>query len=173
MMRYLDCERSGPMNLNDNPTIEQFRDLLRQHDDHAGHHALWVRKDGEVMLTCLPRSNPRRPPTYEHPDMLMRYGTFPVGYGHVGPEAAESSWFMGEVFKNMVEQWAKLKDVAGMNHIDLSTIAPYGRPVDAEEAAEIRRGQEEAARRKRSGQSGRCSCSGHEQETSLAHRRDV
>ena len=38
------------MNLNDNPTIEQFHDLLMQHDDRAGHHALWVRKDGEVML---------------------------------------------------------------------------------------------------------------------------
>jgi hypothetical protein len=77
------------LNLNDNPTIEQFRDLLRAHDDHAGHHVLWVRKDGEVMLTCLPKSNPRRPPIYEHPQMQMRYDTFPVGYEYVGLEAAE------------------------------------------------------------------------------------
>jgi hypothetical protein len=149
------------MNLNDNPSIEQFRDLLRQHDDHAGHHVLWVRKDGEVMLTCLPRSNPRQPPTYEHPEMQMRYDTFPVGYGHVGPDAADNSWFMGQVFKHMLAHWARLKGTPGMTHLDLNSVAPYGRPVDAEEAAEIRRMREEFARQKQSGQK-RC-CPGSNQ----------
>ena len=142
------------MNLNEKPTIEQFRDLLRQHDDRAGHHVLWVRTDGEVMLTCLPNEKPYRVPTYEHPEMQMRYDTFPVGYGHVGPEAARESWFMGEVFKHMLEQWAKLKSTAGMTHLDLDSVAPDGRPIDAEEMAEIRRMREEFAQRERSGKSG-------------------
>ncbi len=142
------------MNLNDHPTIEQFRYLLRQHDDHAGHHALWVRKDGEVMLTCLPRSNPRKPPTYENPEMQMYYDTFPVGYEYVGPEAAEDKWWTGELFRNMLEQWTRARGTPGVLHIKLHTVAPDGCPVDAEEAAEIRRAQEEYARRKQSGQSG-------------------
>jgi hypothetical protein len=142
------------MNLNDHPTIEQFRDLLRQHDDHAGHHALWVRKDGEVMLTCLPNEKPYRVPTYEHPDMQMRYDTFPIGYEYVGAEAAEDKWWTSELFKNMLEQWAKARGTPGVIHIKLHTVAPDGCPVDAEEAARLERYREEAARQKQSGQSG-------------------
>ena len=120
------------MNLNDNPTIEQFHDLLRQHDDRAGHHVLWVRKDGEVMLACLPKSNPRKPPTYDHPEMQMRYDTFPVGYGHVGLRGRledEGWWFQRyEVFKHMVGQWARLKGAAGMTHLGQSTFGCAGWP---------------------------------------------
>ena len=164
------------MNLNDHPTIEQFHDLLRQHDDRAGHHVLWVRKDGEVLLTCLPNEKPYRVPTYEHPDMQMRYDTFPIGYGYVGPESLEDGWFMGEVFKNMFEQWARVKASPGMTHIDLATVAPDGRPVDAEEAAEIGAcrksspaGSDPVRRNAESARIARIS----EQETSLAHSRDV
>jgi hypothetical protein len=142
------------MNLNDNPTIEQFREMLRQHDDHAGHHALWVRRDGEVMLTCLPNEKPYRVPTYEHPDMQMRYDTFPIGSEHVGPEAAEDKWWTGELFRNMLEQWAKARGKPGILHIDLDTVAPDGCPVDAEEAARLKRYREEAAQRQQFGQSG-------------------
>src|SRR6059058_4960469 len=106
------------MNLNDHPTIEQFHGLLRQHDDRAGHQVLWVRKDGEVMLTCLPNEKPYRVPTYEQPQMQMRYDTFPVGYGYVGPRSPDDDgWFMGELFKHMLEQWARLKGAAGTTHL--------------------------------------------------------
>jgi hypothetical protein len=159
-MRVSLAKGEGPMNLNDNPTIEQFRDLLRQHDDHAGHHVLWVRKDGEVMLTCLPNEKPYRVPTYEHPQMQMRFDTFQIGYGHVGPEAADQSWFMGEVFKHMLDQWARLKGAAGILHLDLDSVAPDGRPVDAKEAAELRRLKEEYEGRKQAGQLDYCPGSG-------------
>jgi hypothetical protein len=145
------------MNLNDNPTIEQFRDLLRQHDDHAGHHVLWVRKDGEVMLTCLVNEKPYRVPTYEHPQMQMCYETFPIGHGFVGPEQPDDDgWFRGELFKHMITQWTGLKGGAALTRLNLDDVAPDGRPVDAEEAAEIRRMRAEYARRKQSGQSSRC-----------------
>src|SRR4051812_45743813 len=108
MIRCLEGERRGPMNLNDNPTLEQFNALLLKHNDRAGHHVLWVRKDGEVVLTCLPKSDPRNPPTCEHREMLLRYETFPVGYGYVGPRAPDNDgWFMGELFKHMLEQWTR------------------------------------------------------------------
>lgn len=118
------------MNLNDSPTLEQFRDLLRRHDDHAGHHVLWVREDGEVMITRLDKGGSRRqPPTFDAPDMRLRYGTFPVGYEYVGEEAAEDRWWTSELFANMVRHWAKVKDVAGLTHIKLHTVAPDGCPV--------------------------------------------
>jgi hypothetical protein len=114
-----------------------------------------VRKDGEVMLTCLPKSSPRKAPTYKHRDMLLRYDTFPIGYGFVGPEEPDDDgWFKGMLFKHMVEQWARLKGVGGMVHLDLDSVAPDGRPIDAEEMAEIKRWREECARRKQARQSG-------------------
>src|SRR5215212_1327715 len=101
--------RRREMNLNESPTLEQFRELLERHDDRAGHHVLWVRKDGEVALTCLPRSNPRKAPAYEHPDMQLRYTTFPVGYGYVGPlQPDNDGWFRDQLFRHLLEQWAKL-----------------------------------------------------------------
>jgi hypothetical protein len=153
-------ERRGAMNLNDNPTIGQFREMLRQHDDHAGHHVLWVRKDGEVMLTCLANEKPYRVPTYEHPQMQMCYETFPIGYEYVGPEAADDKWWTSELFRHMLEQWSKARGTPGVMYLQLHTVAPDGQPVDAEEAAEIRRMKEEFARRRESGKSGCCPGSG-------------
>jgi hypothetical protein len=154
MMPLSLAKGEGPMNLNDNPTIEQFRDLLQAHDDHAGHHVLWVRKDGEVILTCLPNDKPYGVPTYEHPEMQMCYDTFPIGSEHVGPEVAENPWWTGELFRNMLEEWARARGTKEVLHIDLDTVAPDGCPVDAEEAARLQRYREEAARQNQSGQSG-------------------
>jgi len=145
------------MNLNDNPTLEQFHEFLAQHDDRAGHHVLWVRKDGEVMLACLPkgnkRSDPSRLPTYDGPDMLLRYDTFPAGYGYVGPlQPDDDGWFRGELFRHLIQQWVRSKGTQGFAHLALADVAPYGRPVDAEEAAWYKREREEFLRRKQSGQ---------------------
>jgi hypothetical protein len=155
-MRLCVGERREAMNLNDNPTLEHFRDLLRQHDDHAGHHVLWVRKDGEVVLSCLPN---------EHPQMQMRYETFPIGNEYVGPEAAEDRWWTSELFRSMLQQWPKARETPGVMHIDLDTVAPDGQPVDAEEAALLQRYREEAARQrqKQAGQSG-CRAGGNSSE---------
>lgn len=141
------------MNLNDNPTLEQFRELLRQHDDRAGHHVLWVRKDGEVMVTCLSNGNlrerrKRRLPTFEHADMQIRYDTFPCATGYVGEAGATEETWMPQLFEKMRGHWAAYEGAAGMTHVDLETITPDGEPVSAEEAAAIKRGREEYARRR-------------------------
>lgn len=122
--------------------------MLRGHDDQAGHHVLWVRKDGEVMLTCLPNERPYRVPTYEHPDMQLRYGTFPVAHEYVGEEAAEDTWWTTELFRNMLERWAGAKGTEGVTHVELHTVAPYGQPVSEEERAALKRYREEFERHK-------------------------
>jgi hypothetical protein len=112
------------MNLSNDPTFEQFRDLLRQHDDRARHHVLWVRKDGEVLLSCLPNEKPSRVPVWEHPEMRLRYDTFSAGYGYVAAEQPEDDgWFRGEMFMHIREQWARLKGAAGMTHVKSPTAA--------------------------------------------------
>jgi len=63
-------------------------------------------------------------PTYEHPDMQMRYTTFPVAYGFVGEEAATEDWWIPLLFENMVVNWAKCKGTAGVTHVDTNTVAP-------------------------------------------------
>jgi hypothetical protein len=156
--------KKARMNLNDNATLAQFREMLRQHDDGAGNHALWVRKDGEVMLTCLPRDDYKKVPPYTHRDMQMRYDLFPAGYEYVGAEAAEEDWWIPLLFENMLELWGKVKGIRGVTHIDLDTVAPDGRPVDAEEAAWLKRQREAYLRRKQAGELGRCPASVPEQE---------
>jgi hypothetical protein len=113
-----------------------------------------VRKDGEVMLSCLPNEKPYRVPTYEQPEMQMRYDTFPIGYGYVGLEAADDQWWTSELFRNMLEQWAQASGTPGVMHIKLHMVAPDGCPVDAEEGARLQSYREEAARQKQSDQSG-------------------
>src|SRR5262249_27371091 len=142
--------RRRAMNLNNDPTLEQFRELLERHDDRAGHHVLWVRRDGEGLLTCLPKSTPRgKLPTYEHRDVQARFDTFPVGYGYVGPlQEDDDGWFRGELFRYLCEQWPRLKGVPGFTHLRLDDVAPYGRPVDAEEAAGYKREREKFALQK-------------------------
>jgi len=136
------------MNMNNNPTLEQLRDLLRKGDDHAGHHVLWVKKDGTVVLTQLEKGPRSKLPTYEHLDMQMRYGTFPVGYEYVGEEAAKEDWWIPLLFENMVANWAKCKGTSGITDVDNDTVAPDGYPVDAEEAAWLRKAREETRRLK-------------------------
>src|SRR5262249_20396371 len=122
------------MNLNDNPNLEQLRDLLRAGDDLAGHHVLWVKKDGAVELTRLPVSQPfNPPPSHEHPEMQLRYETFLAGNEYVGRQAAEDAWWTSELFRNLLERWAAVKGTAGVTEVALHTVAPDGQPLDAEE----------------------------------------
>ena len=124
------------MNMNNSPNVEQLRDLLRREDDHAGHHVLWVKKDGTVELTCVPKVKPfTPPPPYEHAEMQLRYETFLAGNEYVSPEAAEHAWWTSELFRNLVEQWVSAKGKTEVTGVELHTVAPDGHPLSAEEIA--------------------------------------
>jgi hypothetical protein len=97
------------MNLNNNPTKEQLRDLLRPLDDRAAHHVLWVDRAGEVHITPLEKK--WRPIPEPGPDVLdnalVRFQTFTAGYGYVGPEAAASDEWINDAFDFLMRDWAK------------------------------------------------------------------
>jgi hypothetical protein len=95
------------MNLNNNPTMDQLRELLRVCDDRAAHHVLWVDRTGEVHITELERKAWRPPPP--PPDVLdnavVRFETFWAGKGYVGPEAAASDEWIADAFNWLLRDW--------------------------------------------------------------------
>jgi hypothetical protein len=97
------------MNLNNNPTMDQLRDLLRPLDDRAAHHVLWVDHAGEVHVTPLAKE--WRPIPEPGPDVLdnalVRFHTFYAGYGYVGPEAVTDDEWITEALEWMLRDWAK------------------------------------------------------------------
>jgi len=92
------------MNMNENPTAAQFAALIFGYDDDAAHHILWVRRDGQVMLSDLPDG--MTPATFgERPDLTFRYETMPAGAGYVGAEAAASDTYVTNRFRSLVNDW--------------------------------------------------------------------
>src|SRR2546421_13074003 len=106
------------MNLNHNPTKEQLRELIKRCDDSAGHHILWVKKNGEVQLSRVPKD--RTPVGFEqgHPEMQLRSETFLAGNEYVGPEAAEDDEWVSELFDRLSREWAKLKGSPEIAYMD-------------------------------------------------------
>lgn len=94
------------MNLNNNPTKEQLKDLFRPLNDEAGHHILWVDNSGEVRVTLLP--DDINPVGWESkfPTTRFRFETFCVGNGYVGPEAAEDENHVTMHFNWLMRTWA-------------------------------------------------------------------
>jgi hypothetical protein len=85
------------MNLNADPTKEQLRELLARCDDLAGHHVLWVEREGEVRISQLPRRWP--PPRFESPpDLQLRHETFQAGNEYVGEAAAADDEWVSKLF---------------------------------------------------------------------------
>jgi hypothetical protein len=125
------------------------------------------------MLTCLPNEKPYREPTYEHPEMQMRYDTFPIGYEYVGAEAAADKWWTSELFRNVLEQWSKARGAPGVRHIDLDTVPRTAsrptrrRPLCSNVTVKSR------SDRSKPGRVAAVPAGNREEENSLAHRRDL
>jgi hypothetical protein len=96
------------MNLDANPTKEQLRELLAACDDLAGHHALWVSRQGDVRITLFPRGWP--PPKFNpSPNVQLWHETFPGGMEYVGEKAVANEEWIPELFDALMEQWQKAK----------------------------------------------------------------
>jgi hypothetical protein len=97
------------MNLDFNPTIEQLRELVRQCDDSAGPHVLWVKKTGEVDIASVPQG--QTPARFEeaHPEMQLRFETFLAGNEYVGRDAAADDDWISELFDRLRSEWHNAK----------------------------------------------------------------
>ena len=97
------------MNLNDNPTKEQLRELLRPLDDRAAHHALWVDRSGEVHVTPMARvkwGRPPEPPQELLDNAVVRFETFWAGNGYTGPEGVANDEWIDDAFDMLLRDWA-------------------------------------------------------------------
>lgn len=97
------------MNLNNNPTIEQLRDLLKRCDDSAGSHILWVKKTGDVHLSLLSPNQSSITFQQAHPDMQIQVETFLAGNEYVGVEAAADEEWVLELFEKLVTEWSRVR----------------------------------------------------------------
>lgn len=107
------------MNLNNTPTEEQLRQLLAGCNDRAGHHVLWVEKNGEVHISMSPAKPSLAGFQQSHPDMKLRYETFEKGNEYVGvPAAADEAW-VTHLFASLVREWPKAKVSAEPAYVEL------------------------------------------------------
>lgn len=106
------------MNLENNPTVEELRDLLRKCEDQAGHHVLWVAKNGDVHVSRVPKDNTHMGLPEAEPEMQLRYETFEAGNEYVGPEAADDESWVKELFEALVKEWPKAKGKLTVEYVD-------------------------------------------------------
>jgi hypothetical protein len=107
------------MNLDANPTKQQLRELLARLDDGAGHHVLWVSKEGNVEVTPLAEGTSATTLQTLHPEMRLRYEAFLAGNEYVGPEAAEDDRWVSELFQSLLEEWQRANGKPGVEYIPL------------------------------------------------------
>src|SRR3954468_4933551 len=106
------------MNMNMNPTVEQLRHLVEACDDHAGHHVLWVAKNGEVRVSRIPKD--MTPTGFEdaQPEMRLRFETFQAGNDYVGPEAAKDREWISQLFDTLKKDWPVAEAKSVVEYID-------------------------------------------------------
>jgi len=92
------------MNLNNNPTTAQLSKIISVCDDKAGHHILWVSKEGDVNITQI---NNISPIGFEKntPSMAMRYETFQIGNDYVGNAASNDAGHMQRLLNDLINEW--------------------------------------------------------------------
>jgi hypothetical protein len=118
------------MNLDNHPTPEQLRQLLAECDDYAGHHLLWVSRNGDVHISTIQHpyvdvDSIRNEPTVvrfeqEHPEMQFRCETFLRGKEYVGPEAAADDEWIPYFFDLLLSEWRKTKGSPEVAYLSVS-----------------------------------------------------
>ncbi|NIR83701.1 MAG: hypothetical protein GWO40_11335 [Gammaproteobacteria bacterium] len=93
--------------MNDNPTKEQLRSLLRRCDDGSAHHIAWISPGGEVHISPLSQEY-----TLSQWDRAMAKAyrvrmenVLAEGGDYVGPAAADDPNWVNELYAWLVEAW--------------------------------------------------------------------
>lgn len=97
------------MNMDNDPTVEQLRALIRFCNDSAGNHILWIARNGEVKISRVPRELSPERFQQTTPEMQLRYETFEAGNEYVGPEAADDEAWVSELFDTLLRDWPGAK----------------------------------------------------------------
>ncbi len=94
------------MNLRSGSSEEEFKQLLSNCNDDAGHHLLWVDNNGDVNITQLPKDlSPAGFETAHAANIRFRLESFQKGNKYVGPSAAEDDKWVKKLFSKINELW--------------------------------------------------------------------
>lgn len=99
------------MNLDNDPTTDQLRDLLRPLDDRAAHHVLWVDRTGEVHITPMEKTwpAPKKPGPDVLDNALVYFEPFWAGNGYVGTEGVANDEWITDALDWLARDWAASK----------------------------------------------------------------
>ena len=93
------------MNLGRNPTEEEMGELLASVDDRAGHHVLWVAKNGDVHVTLLPEDVAPGEWASRNTNLHFRFETYVRGNGYVGREASLDVHYVRRTLSALRRGW--------------------------------------------------------------------
>ncbi len=93
------------MNMNNDPKIEELQQMIKECDDKAGHHMLWVDRNGIVRLTRLEKETPAIWAGRMSAKILFRYESFAVGNGYMGEAASQDEDFVRKLFSWLKDEW--------------------------------------------------------------------
>jgi hypothetical protein len=96
------------MNLKDNPTIEDLKQLVANQEDDRYDHILYVTKNGDVHFSKLgPGLVPADWANKNKDNYQFRLESFHRGNGYVGPEAAKDDDWVFRLMNALVLNWQK------------------------------------------------------------------
>jgi hypothetical protein len=96
------------MNLNENPTTEQLKEIVASSDHRLGHHVLWVGTDGMLHLAGPFDCDARVRWLTEHrEERAFRFETMTIDSDDVGPDAASDDGYVGRLFNGLVDTWKR------------------------------------------------------------------
>lgn len=93
------------MNLNDNPSLDDLKQLFARLKDKNHNHILWVCESGAVHIDRLPGGETPEQFEQRHPSLRIRFKTYNKGGGYVGKSAAADDNFIRSVHAALQEHW--------------------------------------------------------------------
>jgi hypothetical protein len=106
------------VNLNENPSLDELKEMFASCNDDAGHHVLWIDKFGEVNLSVIPKDLTPAAFQKETTQMQIRNEAFIQGSKYVGISASKDQGFMEKIYDNIRKNWASVEKKVVVVNID-------------------------------------------------------
>jgi hypothetical protein len=99
--------KTKKMNLNNNPTVNQLREMIAKCDDENFHHIIWVNRNGIVNIHVLKGDDsPAIWSTANENIIQFLHESFSAGSNYVGRNASLDDWWMNKLFEVLTTNWA-------------------------------------------------------------------
>lgn len=93
------------MNMNNDPKREELAALIRNCDDTAGAHILWVDRLGEVRITLIKNETPASWVKRMDDKIKFRYESYGANNDYVGDNAANDIEYVSSLYNELLKDW--------------------------------------------------------------------